>query len=84
MELLKMAQARQAATHVSFRGPAGRYAKVKRFPIEEIASDKIFLVYEVNGKALPAKHGFPLRLVAEDHYGFEWVKYVHRIEVYGP
>jgi DMSO/TMAO reductase YedYZ molybdopterin-dependent catalytic subunit len=28
---------------------------------------------------LPQKHGFPLRLVAEDHYGARWVKYVDRI-----
>ena len=83
MELLKMAEADQDVAHVSFRGPAGRYAKVKRFPIDDIASDKIFLAYQVNGKVLPEKHGYPLRVVAEDHYGFEWVKFVHKIEVYG-
>jgi sulfoxide reductase catalytic subunit YedY len=33
----------------------------------------------VNGKILPKRHGFPLRLVAEDQYGYEWVKYVHRL-----
>ena len=53
-------------------GPAGRYAKVKRFPIDEIASQKIFLAYQVNGKVLPEKHGYPLRVVAEDRYGYEW------------
>ena len=83
MELLKAAAAEQQITHVSFRGPAGRYAKVKRFPIDEIISSNFFLAYQVNGKVLPGKHGFPLRLVAEDHYGFEWVKYVHKIEVFG-
>ena len=83
MELLKMAEAQQAITHVSFRGPAGRYAKVKRFPIDEIASQKIFLAYQVNGKVLPGKHGYPLRVVAEDRYGYEWVKFVHQIEVHG-
>ena len=82
MELLKLAEAEQGVNHVSFRGPAGRYAKVERFQIDEIASDKIFLAYQVNGKVLPRKHGFPLRVVAEDHYGSEWVKYVHKIEVH--
>lgn len=78
--LQKMAKANPDVTHVSFRGPAGRRAKKERFKIEEIASDKIFLAYQVNGKALPMKHGFPLRVVAEDHYGDEWIKYVHKIE----
>jgi len=82
-ELLKMAEAEEGITHVSFRGPAGRYAKTERFPIEEISAHKIFLAYRVNGKALPEKHGYPLRVVAEDHYGSEWVKYVHKIEAHG-
>ncbi|MFH1083362.1 MAG: molybdopterin-dependent oxidoreductase [Pseudomonadota bacterium] len=51
-------------------------------PMRELfLADKIFLAYQVNGVPLPQKHGFPLRLVAEDHYGHEWVKYVHRITV---
>ena len=80
MELLNMAGAEEGITHVSFRGPAGRYAKRQRFAFSEIVSNKIFLAYMVNGKVLPGKHGFPLRVVAEDHYGDEWVKYVHKIE----
>lgn len=78
--LQKMANTKPGITHVSFRGPAGRRAKKERFKIEEMASDKIFLAYQVNGKVLPIKHGFPLRVVAEDHYGDEWIKYVHKIE----
>lgn len=82
LELLKMAEAEPGITHVSFRGPEGRYAKTERFPIDEIASHKIFLAHQVNGKVLPRKHGYPLRIVAEDHYGSEWVKFVHKIEVH--
>ena len=82
-ELLTMAGAEAGITHISFRGPAGRYAKAERFPIDEITANKIFLAYRVNGKVLPEKHGYPLRVVAEDHYGSEWVKYVHKIEAHG-
>ena len=80
MELLSLAGAEEGITHISFRGPAGRHAKRQRFAFREIVSNKIFLAYQVNGKVLPIKHGFPLRVVAEDHYGDEWVKYVHKIE----
>jgi sulfoxide reductase catalytic subunit YedY len=77
-ELLKLAGADEAITHVSIRGPEGRYAKMERFPIAEIISNQVFLAYQVNGQKLPRKHGFPLRAVAEDHYGSERVKFVHR------
>jgi DMSO/TMAO reductase YedYZ molybdopterin-dependent catalytic subunit len=81
-QLLREADAEPGITHVSFRGPEGRYAKEEQFSIAEINSAKIFLAYQVNGRTLPQKHGFPLRVVAEDHYGSEWVKFVHHIEVH--
>jgi sulfoxide reductase catalytic subunit YedY len=81
-ELLKLAGADAGITHVSIRGPEGRYAKVERFPMTEIVSDQVFLAYQVNGQVLPRKHGFPLRAVAEDHYGSEWVKFVDHIEAH--
>ena len=81
-ELLRLAHPESGITHVTFRGPPGRYTKTERFPIAEVAADKIFLAYRVNGQVLPRKHGFPLRVVAEDHYGSEWVKYVHEVEAY--
>ena len=81
-QLLKLAQPESGITHVTFRGPPGRYEKTERFPLEAINTDKVFLAYQVNGQMLPRKHGFPLRLVAEDHYGSQWVKYVHEVEAY--
>lgn len=79
--LLDMAQAEKEATHVSFYGPAGDYQNSQRYPVQEVHSDKVFLAYEVNGKPLPRRHGFPLRVVAEDHFGYDWVKYVYKVEV---
>lgn len=78
-KLLSMVQASPDVTHVSFSGPKGRYRKRERFPIEDIRSDKVFLAYSVNGRTLPKKHGFPLRVVAEDYYGDDWVKYVYKV-----
>ena len=78
-KLLEMVQASPDVTHVSFSGPKGRYEKTERFPIEDIRSGKVFLAYSVNDRKLPKKHGFPLRVVAEDYYGNDWVKYVYKV-----
>jgi len=80
-ELLRKAQAEAGVTQVNVRGPEGKYGMVKNFKMEDVYSDKVFLAYEVNGTMLPRRHGFPLRLVAEGYYGYDWVKYVHNVTV---
>ncbi|MBI4964007.1 MAG: molybdopterin-dependent oxidoreductase [Desulfomonile tiedjei] len=77
--LLKLAKISGDVNYVSFRGPEGNYEKVMRVPLKDIVAEKVFLAHHVNGEALPAKHGFPLRLVAEGYYGYDWVKYVYKI-----
>jgi len=81
--LLREAQIGPQVSHVLFSGPTGVRERSERFSLEEIETDRVFLAYEVNGVPLPQKHGFPLRLVAEDHYGARWVKYVDRITAVG-
>lgn len=79
--LLRPAQAEDGVTHVTVRGPDGKYESSQRFPLKDILSNKVFLAYEVNGKPLPQRHGFPLRVVAEEYYGHDWVKYVYKVLV---
>ena len=79
--LLKRAQAEDGVTHVTVRGPDGKYENSQRYPLEDILSSKVFLAYEVNRKPLPQRHGFPLRAVAEGYYGYDWVKYVYKVTV---
>jgi sulfoxide reductase catalytic subunit YedY len=79
--LLKLAQAEEGVTHVTVRGPDGKYENSQRYPLEDVLSNKVFLAYEVNGKPLPQRHGFPLRAVAEGYYGYDWVKYVYKVTV---
>jgi DMSO/TMAO reductase YedYZ molybdopterin-dependent catalytic subunit len=79
--LLKLAQAEDGVTHVTVRGPEGTYESLQRYPLEDIVSNKVFLAYEVNGKPLPQRDGFPLRAVAEGYYGHDWVKYVYKVTV---
>ena len=78
-ELLRRAEVKGGVTHVTIRGPNGPHEKVVRYPIEDVLSDKVFLTHGVNGEDLPQRHGFPLRVVAEDYYGYDWVKYVYKV-----
>ena len=80
MAVLNLAQMKDDTTHISVSGPQGSYEKIEKFPIADVRSDKVFLAYAVNGEKLPQRNGFPLRIVAEDYYGNDWVKYVYRIE----
>ena len=76
--ILQQANLDRMATHVVFEETGGKTAT---YPIADVLSGKVFLAYEVNGVPLPRKHGFPLRVVAEDYYGSEWVKYVSKVRV---
>jgi sulfoxide reductase catalytic subunit YedY len=78
--VLNLAGMKADTTHIAASGPKGPYEKSEQFPIADIRSDKVFLAYAVNGEKLPQQHGFPLRIVAEDYYGSDWVKYVYKIE----
>ncbi|WP_318566690.1 molybdopterin-dependent oxidoreductase [Salinigranum marinum] len=66
--------------------PAARWVTVHSvtgyrwsFPINEARG--FVLATHVGGERLTHGHGFPLRLVAPDRRGFQWVKWVTEIEV---
>ena len=48
-------------------------------PLEE-ARNALLATYS-GEESLSHEHGFPLRLVAPDRRGFEWVKWITRVEV---
>ncbi len=49
-------------------------------PIAEALNPETLLVYEINGQPLPAKHGFPLRLLVPGHFGMKNPKWITKIE----
>ena len=49
------------------------------FPIDE--ADELLLATCVDGEGLSHGHGAPVRLVAPGRRGFQWVKWIERIEV---
>jgi sulfoxide reductase catalytic subunit YedY len=87
--LLKEANIKPEATEVVFQAVAlttpdsGTSLPYRsRIPLGEIVqNDSIFLAHTVNGETLPLEHGYPLRLVAKDRFGYDWVKWVECIDV---
>ena len=73
-------RARRTATHLRVISHTGyRWG----FGLGEL--DDLLLATHVGGEALSHGHGAPLRLVARDRRGFQWVKWVVRIELHdGP
>jgi DMSO/TMAO reductase YedYZ molybdopterin-dependent catalytic subunit len=79
--LLKEAEIEKGVSSISFTALDGGYESTEKFSLEEVLSGKVFLAYGVNGEVLPEKHGFPLRMVADGHYGSRWRKFVGKVEV---
>src|SRR5437763_1928449 len=50
-------------------------------PLAQALDPTTLLVYQLNDQPLPAKHGFPLRVLSTNTYGMKNPKWVTRIEV---
>lgn len=50
-------------------------------PLAYLEDRDILLAYRQNGLPLSTEWGWPLQLVAEDKWGYKWVKWIDRIEV---
>lgn len=51
------------------------------FPLEYIENNNILLAYKMNNATIPPERGFPFQLVAEDKWGYKWIKWVTKIEL---
>lgn len=50
-------------------------------PLDYIEKNDIMLAYGMNNVTLPEDRGYPFQLVAEDKWGYKWIKWVTKIEV---
>ena len=51
------------------------------FPLDYLMNRDIIMAYNMNNVTLPAERGFPFELVAEDKWGYKWVKWIEKIEL---
>jgi DMSO/TMAO reductase YedYZ molybdopterin-dependent catalytic subunit len=51
------------------------------FPLDYLLNRDIIMAYKMNNVTLPAERGYPFELVAEDKWGYKWVKWIEKIEL---
>ena len=84
-DVLKRAGVKPSAIAVLFDGadePLGAMQDFRRsITVKKALDPNTLLAYEMNGQALPVKHGFPLRVVAPGWASDSWVKWLTSITV---
>jgi DMSO/TMAO reductase YedYZ molybdopterin-dependent catalytic subunit len=51
------------------------------FPLDYVLNQDILMAYRMNNITIPAERGFPFQLVAEDKWGYKWIKWIEKIEL---
>ncbi|MFH1447709.1 MAG: molybdopterin-dependent oxidoreductase [Candidatus Micrarchaeota archaeon] len=77
-DLLDEVKVKQEANTVIFYAYDGYSTS---HPLEYINNNDILLAYRMNNVTLPPERGFPFQLVAEDKWGYKWIKWITRIEL---
>ncbi len=75
-DLLDAAGLTESGRWVSFRSQSGY-----RWSLSLEEARKATLAWRMNQEFLSPGHGFPVRLVAPGHRGFQWVKWVTEVQV---
>ncbi len=75
-DLLRQADPKSRARVVILRAHDGYSTS---FPVEYFKANKIMMAYKMNGVDLPPERGFPFMLVAEEKWGYKWIKWIESI-----
>lgn len=67
-----------SATTVVFRASDGYSTSL---PLDYVVDRNIIMAYRMNNITLPAERGYPFELVAEDKWGYKWIKWITEIEL---
>jgi DMSO/TMAO reductase YedYZ molybdopterin-dependent catalytic subunit len=50
-------------------------------PLDYLLNNNILIAYKMNNVTLPPERGFPFQLVAENKFGYKWIKWITKIEL---
>ena len=78
MDILNDADIQPEANTIIFHAYDGYTTSLS---IDFIQEKNLILAYKMNEAILPPERGFPFQLVAEDKWGYKWIKWVTEIEV---
>ena len=79
-DLLALAIVKEGANTVIFHAADGYTSSL---PLGFFYDNDIIIAYKMNNVIIPPERGFPFMLVAEDKWGYKWVKWITAIEVSG-
>jgi DMSO/TMAO reductase YedYZ molybdopterin-dependent catalytic subunit len=51
------------------------------FPLDYLMNHDILMAYKMNNVTLPAERGYPFQLVAQDKWGYKWIKWIEKIQL---
>jgi len=54
---------------------------VTSLPLQYVMDRNLILAYKMNDVVLPPERGYPFELVAEDKWGYKWIKWVTEIQL---
>jgi len=77
-DLIERAGPAPGANTVVFRAVDGYSTSL---PLDYLLENDILLAYSMNGVELPPERGFPFQLVAEDKWGYKWIKWITGIQL---
>jgi DMSO/TMAO reductase YedYZ molybdopterin-dependent catalytic subunit len=77
-DLLQKAGANPNASTLIFSAPDGYSTSL---PMDYVLQNNIILAYKVNNVTLPAAMGWPFMVIAQNQYGYKWIKWVDVVNV---
>lgn len=76
--LFEEVDVKDEANTVIFYSPDGYSTSL---PLSFIMDNNIMIADKLNDVQLPPRQGFPFQLIAEQKYGYKWIRWITRIEL---
>ncbi|MBD3312824.1 molybdopterin-dependent oxidoreductase [Candidatus Woesearchaeota archaeon] len=77
-DIIDLAGARPEVNTVIFHAYDGYTTS---HPLYYLIDNDILIAYRMNNVTIPPERGFPFQLVAEDKWGYKWIKWITEIEL---